>query len=295
MEGVTMNLNHLFYFSVLAETENYTEASRQLMISQPSLSYAIKKLEADLEVPLFEKKGRNVALTAYGKELHQTAETALRSLTQTIDKIQNQYKSGSDTMAVGIVPTLASSFLPEILHKGKERGLALENIQVFHGHTSDIIQKVKQGVYDIGLCAKQEEPSLTFIPIQKQPFVLFINKALYEEHPHIEEHWFEMPLVTYRQNLPVGKNAQKLIALYTEHPNIIQEFDDETTIGGFVSLNPSIAVVAKTSLLKQFDLPSIALDEENLFHMVYLAYLTKNKELTKIKTFCRLVKLFKAF
>lgn len=290
-----MNLNHLFYFSILAETENYTEASHQLMISQPSLSYAIKKLEADLEVPLFEKKGRNVLLTAYGKELHQTTEVSLGSITQTIDSIQKQYRNESDTIAVGIVPTLASDFLPEIIHNGKKNGLVLENIQIFHGHTSDILKKLKQGVYDIGLCAKQEEPSLTFIPIKKQPFVLFINKTLYEKYPDIQEKWFEMPLVTYRKNLPVGESAQKLIEVYTDQPNIIEEFDDETSIGGFVSVNPSIAVVAKTSLLKQFDLPSIPLDKEKIFHIVYLAYLTKNKDLKKIKAFCKLVKPYGDF
>lgn len=290
-----MNLNHLFYFSVLAETENYTEAAHQLMISQPSLSYAIKKLEADLEVPLFEKKGRNVILTPYGKELHQTTEVALGTLTQTIDSIRKQYKNENDPITVGIVPTLASNFLPEIIHNGKKNGLVLDNIQIFHGYTSDILKKLKQGIYDIGLCAKQEEPSLTFIPIKKQPFVLFINKTLYETYPDIQEKWYEMPLVTYRQNLPVGKGARKLIETYTDQPNIIEEFDDETTIGGFVSVNPSIAVVANTSLLKQFDLPSIPLDEENIFHTVYLAYLTKNKELKKIKTFCKLVKPYGDF
>lgn len=290
-----MNLNHLFYFSVLAETENYTEASHQLMISQPSLSYAIKKLEADLEVPLFEKKGRNVLLTAYGKELHQTTELSLGSITQTIDRIRKQYKNESDTIAVGIVPTLASNFLPEIIHNSEKNGFVLENIQIFHGHTSDILKKLKQGVYDIGLCARQEEPSLTFIPIKKQSFVLFINKTLYEKHPDIQENWYEMPLVTYRKNLPVGKSAHKLIEVYTEQPNIIEEFDDETTIGGYVSVNPSIAVVAKTSLLKQFDLPSIPLDEERIFHTVYLAYLTKNKDFKRIKTFCKLVKPYGDF
>ena len=290
-----MNLNHLFYFSVLAETENYTEAARQLMISQPSLSYAIKKLETDLEIPLFEKKGRNVVLTAYGKELHQTIEVSLGSLTQTIDRIQKQYKKESDTIAVGIIPTLASNFMPEIIHKAKKNGFLPENTQIFHGHTSDIIKKLKQGVYDIGLCAKQEEPSLTFIPIKKQPFVLFINRALYEKHPNIQEKWFEMPLVTYRKNLPVGKNAQQLIKDYTRQPNIIEEFDDETSIGGFVSVNPSIAVVANTSLLRQFDLPSLPLNEEKFFHTVYLAYLTQNKELKKIKSFCKLVKPYGDF
>ena len=59
-----MIYNVLRYFSVLAETENYTKAAARLGSSQPSLSSAIHNLENDLGgVSLFEKAGRNIRLT----------------------------------------------------------------------------------------------------------------------------------------------------------------------------------------------------------------------------------------
>ena len=62
-----MNLNHLSYFRVLAKLEHYTQAAEELSITQPSLSHAMSTLEKELGTYLFEKDGRNIKLTKYGK------------------------------------------------------------------------------------------------------------------------------------------------------------------------------------------------------------------------------------
>ena len=62
-----MNLYHLRYFATLAHLEHYTKAAEILAITQPSLSHAIASLEKELGVKLFEKEGRNVALTKCGQ------------------------------------------------------------------------------------------------------------------------------------------------------------------------------------------------------------------------------------
>lgn len=62
-----MNIRHLRFFVELAKTEHMAKAAEKLGISQPSLSYAISSIEEELGVPLFEKEGRNIRLTNYGK------------------------------------------------------------------------------------------------------------------------------------------------------------------------------------------------------------------------------------
>lgn len=284
-----MNLNHLLFFRVLAQTENYTEAAKELMISQPSLSYAIKKLESDLEVPLFEKVGRNVQLTPYGKELQEMTEAMYQLVEQTTDSLKRKRAMELNNLAIGSVPTLSSNFLPGVIQKGRNLGLLAQNCQIFHGFTSDILEKLKLGIYDIGFCSSNDDPAITFIPVQRQPFVLLVNEQLYHQESQLKEKWFEMPLVTYRETVSIGVNVRKMLAHYTAEPHIVEVFDDENTIGGFVATNPSLAVVANTSLLKQFDLISIPLDEARFDHIVYLAYLTENQDLKKIKDFRQLV------
>lgn len=75
-----MNLNQLQYFVVLARYEHYTKAAEELEISQPSLSHAMTTLERELGTRLFQKKGRNVVLTKYGRMFREYVEEALKIL-----------------------------------------------------------------------------------------------------------------------------------------------------------------------------------------------------------------------
>lgn len=75
-----MNLNQLQYFLTLSKLEHYTQAAKELKITQPSLSHAMSALEEELGTRLFEKRGRNVVLTKYGKVFQEYVEDALHTL-----------------------------------------------------------------------------------------------------------------------------------------------------------------------------------------------------------------------
>ena len=72
-----MNEIQLRYFCTLAKTEHMNRAAEELFISPPSLSIMIRRIESELGVPLFEKKGRNIALTEYGRLFLPKAQAAL--------------------------------------------------------------------------------------------------------------------------------------------------------------------------------------------------------------------------
>jgi DNA-binding transcriptional LysR family regulator len=84
----SMNLYHLRYFSTLAHIEHYTKAADILAITQPSLSYAISTLEEELGVKLFEKNGRNVTLTKYGKVFLNDVEEVLNRLDSSVNSLK---------------------------------------------------------------------------------------------------------------------------------------------------------------------------------------------------------------
>ena len=75
-----MELLQLKYFLYLARNEHVSRTAEQLHISQPSLSSTIKRLEQELGVPLFEKKGRNIVLSEYGKIYLNYVESAFALL-----------------------------------------------------------------------------------------------------------------------------------------------------------------------------------------------------------------------
>lgn len=75
-----MNLQQLTYFHKIAERKNYTKASQELSVSQSNLSHSMSKLEEELGVPLFVKKGRNIEVTVHGKKFDEHVALILREL-----------------------------------------------------------------------------------------------------------------------------------------------------------------------------------------------------------------------
>ena len=77
-----MRLEHLRYFTRLANVLSYTKAAKELYIAQPTLSAAIRQLEKELGLQLFKRSAgsSHVELTAAGKILHEYAVLAVNNL-----------------------------------------------------------------------------------------------------------------------------------------------------------------------------------------------------------------------
>ena len=100
-----MNLYHLRYFVTLAHLEHYTKAADVLAITQPSLSHAISSLEEELGVKLFEKNGRNVSLTKYGKTFLGDVEETLNRLDSSVNGLQLAGKGEGQIDVAFLLPT----------------------------------------------------------------------------------------------------------------------------------------------------------------------------------------------
>lgn len=91
-----MELLQLQYFLLLAKQQHVTKTADMLHISQPALSSTMKKLEAELGVPLFVRKGRNIGLSPYGEAFKRHVEDAFLSLEngkQVIARLKNEDNS----------------------------------------------------------------------------------------------------------------------------------------------------------------------------------------------------------
>ena len=110
-----MNLNQLHYFVTLAHIEHYTRAAEMLSITQPSLSHAISMLEQELETNLFEKRGRNVVLTKYGKVFLEYVEEALKILDSGVKKTRALTSDTGGVIDLAYIFTLGSVFVPQLV------------------------------------------------------------------------------------------------------------------------------------------------------------------------------------
>lgn len=107
-----MELLQLQYFLTTAKLEQITKAAEVLNIAQPSLSKTIARLEEHIGVPLFDRKGRNIRLNAYGEVLLKRAEKAFMELEEAQREIRDM--AGLDQGIIHIAVSL-TNILPEML------------------------------------------------------------------------------------------------------------------------------------------------------------------------------------
>ena len=100
-----MNLRHLRYFAVLAETKNFRRAAELLHISQPALSRQIQMLEAGLDTRLFERMPRGTRLTEAGSALLGDVAHILELLAQASERTRRVARGQSGTLRVGLSET----------------------------------------------------------------------------------------------------------------------------------------------------------------------------------------------
>jgi LysR family hydrogen peroxide-inducible transcriptional activator len=102
-----MEIHHLRYFCAVARAGSFTKAAERENLSQPSLSEAIRKLESELNAPLFERLGRSIRLTAQGERFLPHAEAVLQNVREAascLDSSEGAAPSGR--LAVGSIPTV---------------------------------------------------------------------------------------------------------------------------------------------------------------------------------------------
>ncbi|MBU0439346.1 LysR family transcriptional regulator [Staphylococcus succinus] len=93
-----MELLHLKYFQCVAKHLNYTKAAEELKISQPALSMMVKKLEQELKIDLFYKKGRNIFLTDNGEILLKSADHIMNELNKAEELIYKNEETKQNTI-----------------------------------------------------------------------------------------------------------------------------------------------------------------------------------------------------
>ncbi len=119
---MAITLRQLRYFKAVVEHGSFTRAAESVFVSQPALSLQVRDLESNLGWPLFERDSHGVALTTFGREIHQQA---LRVLDEALllETMGKRFNEGPFHIALGILSTLSPYLicnLQEELHKLRE-------------------------------------------------------------------------------------------------------------------------------------------------------------------------------
>ncbi|ARI77355.1 LysR family transcriptional regulator [Halobacillus mangrovi] len=115
-----MDFKWLRTFLLAADELNYRKVAEQLFITQPAVSLHIRQLEDHLGSKLFQKQGRHIQLTEFGKAFRVEANNLLEHYATMIQRVNRRQQGYSSTLSIAMTPLLVESLFPTILRKYSE-------------------------------------------------------------------------------------------------------------------------------------------------------------------------------
>jgi LysR family carnitine catabolism transcriptional activator len=116
-----MDERRLRYFLAVADEGAVTRAANRLRIAQPSLSQALRALEAELGAKLFDRVGRGIRVTAAGRQLVGPARQVLRAMDEARDAVASVSELRAGTLELASLPTLAVDPMASLIGRFRER------------------------------------------------------------------------------------------------------------------------------------------------------------------------------
>jgi len=147
-----MDLRQLRFMLEVARAGSFTRAAQRLHIAQPALSIAIRKLEEELEVQLFNRRDRTITLTAEGTALARHAQLMEQQMTAARQELDDLRGLLRGEVRMGLSPMLSSHFFPQILASFKRRYPALQ-LSINGDSARNIQRKIASGSLDMGVIA----------------------------------------------------------------------------------------------------------------------------------------------
>ncbi|MFC5523247.1 LysR family transcriptional regulator [Polaromonas jejuensis] len=175
-----MELRHLRCFVAVAEELHFGRAAERLHLSQPPVSLAIKELETELGLRLFERNSRRIALTPQGEEVLRDAR-AILARTESLKQHASMAALGlGGSLSIGFISLAAYSFLPDLL-KRFTTDFPGVRLSLQESSTDRIVPDLESGALDIGclFALPQLPPSLSYRATSRYPLMI----ALPEGHP----------------------------------------------------------------------------------------------------------------
>lgn len=147
-----MKLQQLEYIIAVDRLKSFTKAAEHCHVTQATLSAMIKKLEEELGLVLFERKAKPIMTTECGKDIVNEARRVLLHVDRIRDMPNMIKENIKGTIRIGIIPTIANTFLPLALPHLREAypDLKIEWVEIT---TDTIIAQLKEGVIDAGIAA----------------------------------------------------------------------------------------------------------------------------------------------
>ncbi|MBI5900602.1 MAG: hydrogen peroxide-inducible genes activator [Rhodocyclales bacterium] len=165
-----MTLTELRYIVALARERHFGRAADKCNVSQPTLSVAVKKLEEELGIALFERGTGDVRPTPIGNEVVAQAERTLAEAARVAEIAAAGKDPLTGPLRLGVIYTIGPWLLPALVPRVKERAPQMP-LYIVEGYTEVLLERLKAAELDVLVLALPiDEPGLVAQPVYEEDF-----------------------------------------------------------------------------------------------------------------------------
>ena len=255
-----MNYNQLHYFITLTQHLHFTKAAKALHISQPSLSIAIRNLEDELGVSLFERHGNTLTLTNYGSVFASYVTTSMQELDKGIRHLETMKKDDDHTLRVGFLYSLSSGFIPDLIAQFKTLFPKI-SFELYESNTMtlectrELMDGLKNDRFDAIFVNRilGAHKGLEFTHVFEQNYVAVVaNSSRLAHQKSIDlRDTVGIPLIQYKRKYGTKSEIASLFSKVSCSFVKGAELDDESSIINYVKRDLGFAILPFSQTLKQ--------------------------------------------
>ena len=250
-----LDTRQLRAFVTLARRGSFTQAARELHLSQSAVSHSMKALETDLGCRLFDRMSKKVLLTQAGEQLLQHADKILLEMSAARESLQQLSKWGHGRLRLGASTTACQYILPEVLNELK-KSFPQAMIRVEPGDTREAMELLRSNQIDLALALEpKRDDDFDFLPLFTDEMVFVMAPT----HP-----WARAGQVV-REEIP-----KQNYVLYNKHSftfelvadyfraedmvlNMVMEFGSMEAIKELVKLGLGVSILAPWIARKEIE------------------------------------------
>lgn len=261
--GVHMTLIQMRYFAEVCHWQNITKAAEQLHVSQPTISVALRALEEETELQLFQREGRKLMLTSDGGRLLGKVTHILEQMRQ-LEEDVHAMAHHRNLIRMALPLQLGTQFLPKILGEFHHLHPELE-LDIIESGGISALQMIEEEKLDIALTNYEtgSNPKLDY----EQLSTCEICFVTYPEHPLAGresvscEDLAEEPLVMLDSSFLVYQEIHELYARHNKQPRVMHYSPYLHTIKNLVRHQLGSTFLARPAILPDDHLAVVSLTE----------------------------------
>jgi DNA-binding transcriptional LysR family regulator len=286
-----MELRQLRYFVNIVETMSFTLASKQLFISQSTLSQQIIQLEDELAVKLFNRNGKHISLTEEGRYFYPYAKDCIQKTKDAVTILEELKKNNTGEIRIGVTYAFRKVIANALITFYQK----YPNIKIIvhFGSSNEMLEKLSRDLvdilitFDLTLDTSQFDQQILF----ETPICLIVPKT----HKFSKKKSISLRDLATQKIIVQSKNFHTWDFVHHSFrqqnltPNFIMEVNDNPTLLDLIKSNIGFGIMAQTAIEKEESLVAIPIEGAEMKRQVSAIRLKNIYLSEKLQYLCNII------